>query len=65
MSTNLLNILKAAEELLANDSAKVCLADAHTCVTRGQLDYAFQRALKSIQYSVGGFHPTYKMFAGE
>jgi hypothetical protein len=44
-------------------SARVCLADAVHLRERGLLDYARSRALTSLKYSVGVFHPDYMKVA--
>lgn len=44
-------------------SARLCLEDAVALYDRGDHDHARQRALKSLQYSVGIFHPAYKAAA--
>jgi len=41
-------------------SARLCLSDAIGCVENGLLEHAKQRALKSLQYSVGIFHEDYR-----
>lgn len=41
-------------------SARLCLADAVELQAEGKLDYAKARAIKSLAYSVGIFHPDYK-----
>jgi hypothetical protein len=43
----------------AEASARICLADAIACYSKGRLDDSKARALKSIAYSVGVFHPDY------
>jgi hypothetical protein len=40
-------------------SARLCLSDAIELYDSGELEYAHHRALKSIAYSVGQFHPDY------
>lgn len=44
-------------------SARLCLSDALTLVERGDFEYAKQRALKSLSYSVGILHPDYRRAA--
>lgn len=44
-------------------SAAVCLSDAIHLRDRGFFDYARQRAIKSLQYSVGIYHADYKRAA--
>lgn len=41
-------------------SAELCLADAIALFDKGDFEYARKRALKSLAYSVGVFHPDYK-----
>ena len=41
-------------------SARLCLTDAVKLQSEGQLDAAKTRALKSLSYSVGIFHPDYQ-----
>lgn len=41
-------------------SALVCLQDAIMCQYQGDLATAKERALKSLAYSVGVFHPDYR-----
>lgn len=41
------------------DSAKIALDDALTCYAKLDLEHARARALTSLRYSVGIFHPTY------
>lgn len=43
-----------------NSSARLCLSEAIRYQERGELDYAKERAIKSLAYSVGMFHPDYK-----
>lgn len=40
-------------------SARLCLADAIEASNRGDFEVAIARALKSLAYSVGIFHPDY------
>ena len=44
-------------------SARLCLADAVELYDDGDADMAKVRALKSLSYSVGIFHPDYKRAA--
>jgi len=44
-------------------SARFCLADAITLRDAGDYEHARQRALRSLDYSVGIFHPDYKKAA--
>jgi hypothetical protein len=56
-------IIKVAEDNLGKgnmiDSAALCLDDARSLLTAGDLTYARQRALKSLAYSVGILAPVY------
>jgi hypothetical protein len=40
-------------------SAELCLTDALCWEEAGRLDLARERAIKSLAYSVGVFHPSY------
>jgi hypothetical protein len=40
-------------------SARLCLADAIALYDADEMDAAKERALKSLAYSVGVFHPVY------
>lgn len=42
-----------------SSSARVCLADAISLYDKGEYDLAKQRALKSLQYSIGANHGDY------
>lgn len=44
-------------------SARVCLADAVALKDEGKLEDAKKRAVDSLRYSVGVFHPDYKRAA--
>jgi hypothetical protein len=44
---------------LMQSSADLCLADARKLHAEGKHAYAARRALKSLEYSVGVFHPAY------
>lgn len=44
-------------------SARLCLADAVKLYDAGDLKYARARALRSLEYSIGIFHPDYKKAA--
>jgi len=44
-------------------SAELCLADAIAQYNEGAFDCARARAIKSLAYSVGAFHPDYKRAA--
>lgn len=48
----------------ANASARLCLEDATALYNKGEFVHARQRALKSLEYSVGVFHADYQR-AGE
>lgn len=53
----------AARKNLGGDmesSARLCLADAVRLFDEGHLEAAHARALKSLAYSVGVFHPDYE-----
>lgn len=41
-------------------SARLCMADAVNLYNEGLYDFAKARALASLEYSVGIFHPDYK-----
>jgi hypothetical protein len=43
-----------------NASAAICLSDAIACMERGEHEYAKKRAIRSLDYSVGIFHPDYE-----
>lgn len=56
-------VLALARKHLGGDmesSARLCLADAVVLVNEGKLEYAKQRALKSLAYSIGILHPDYQ-----
>ena len=59
-----LQILKLARKHIGTgdmeSSARLSLSDANHLYDRGLLDYAKKRALESLKYSVGIFHPDYK-----
>ena len=65
MTAELLNtydiVALARKHVAANpsmeSSARLCLADAVDCYNHGEYVQATQRALKSLTYSVGIFHP--------
>lgn len=44
-------------------SAQLCLSDAVEMQRLGHPEYARKRALKSLAYSVGMFHPDYQRAA--
>lgn len=41
-------------------SAKLCYDDAVRLLAKGKEEFAYQRALRSLSYSVGVFHADYK-----
>jgi len=41
-------------------SAQLCLSDARELFTKGDYGYANSRAIASLSYSVGMFHPDFK-----
>jgi len=45
--------------MLTEDSAKICLADAVKLYDQGNLKAARRRAKKSLAYSIGILHPDY------
>lgn len=56
-------ILGLARKHLGGDmesSARLCLEDAINLYNDGEYHYAQQRALKSLEYSVGIFHIDYQ-----
>ena len=42
-----------------NSSADLCLDDAIACLKKNLENHAKSRALRSLEYSVGIFHPDY------
>jgi hypothetical protein len=54
-----------ADKAQMRSSAELCIADAKSCLERGLVQYAKERALKSLAYSVGIFSPVYKQAKGE
>jgi hypothetical protein len=44
-------------------SARLCLADAVSLKDKGDFEYARQRAIKCLAYSVGVFHADYQKAA--
>ena len=63
MNTN--NVIILARKHVGNgaameSSARLCLADAIALQAKGKLTEARNRAVKSLQYSVGVFHPDYR-----
>lgn len=60
---NTSQILALARKHIGGDmesSARLCLADAVKLYDTGDLKYARARALRSLEYSIGIFHPDYK-----
>lgn len=56
-------IIALARKHLGGDmesSARLCLSDAVKLYDDGDFYYAKQRALKSLEYSIGIFHTDYK-----
>ena len=53
-------IALAAKHVGDNASAAICLSDAMACHERGEDEYAKKRAIRSLEYSVGIFHPDYE-----
>ena len=51
----------------AKTSANLCLQDAEKLYASGDYDHARERAIKSLEYSVGCFHADYQkvVFAGK
>jgi hypothetical protein len=45
---------------LMASSAKFALYEAKALAAEGEYEFARRRALKSLAYSVGGFHPDYQ-----
>lgn len=60
-------IIKLAEKHIGKgpmiSSAELCLFDAKNLFSKGDFEFARKRALKSLCYSVGVFHPDYKLAA--
>lgn len=57
------NVITLARKNLGGSmetSARLCLTDAVALADAGNLNAARLRALRSLQYSVGVFHPDYK-----
>lgn len=46
------------------DSARLSLFDATICLSQGEWQYAKERAMTSIQYSVGYLHQDYQGILG-
>ena len=40
-------------------SAKLCLSDARACLSIGDAEGAYRRAMDSLSYSIGILHPVY------
>jgi hypothetical protein len=60
---NTSQILALARKNLGGDmesSSRLCLADAVSLYDKGEYAYACKRALDSLSYSVGIFHPDYQ-----
>lgn len=57
--------IRLATEHCNSDSARLCLADAIALVNKNDYENATQRAVKSLAYSVGIFHPDYKRAKGD
>ena len=53
-------IILARKHVGTDSSARLCLSDAIRCYEDGLLDAAKDRAIRSLAYSVGVFHPDYK-----
>lgn len=43
-----------------SESARICLSDAVSLADAGKLDDARRRAVQSLRFSVGVFHPDFK-----
>ena len=56
-------LLALARKHLANDSARLCLADAVALADKGDWEFAKRRALRSLLHSVGAFHADYQRAA--
>lgn len=68
MNINTLEVITLARKHIGGQmesSARLCLADAVALYDKGEHDYARKRALKSLAYSVGGFHPDYRKAEGK
>lgn len=50
---------KYADQAAMRSSALLCWSDAVTLIEKGDYEHAFQRALKSVAYSVGIASPEY------
>ena len=53
---------KALDAPIQESSARFCLAEAVAACDRNEPDFAYEWALRSLQYSVGIFSPIYKQF---
>lgn len=67
-STPTAEILRLARKHVDNgavmaSSARLCMAEAVASFNDGHYDVAAARAVKSLAYSVGIFHPDYKKAA--
>ena len=63
MNTNQTIILArkhALNDCAMQSSAMLCLSDAIALQNDGALTQAKARALRSLQYSIGAFHPDFK-----
>src|SRR5438046_6604374 len=56
-------IILARKHLGSNSSARLCMADAVKLYDEGRLDDAKQRALRSLQHSIGILHKDYQRAA--
>ena len=57
-----LKVIALAHKHIGGDmetSARLCLSDAVQLFDKGQFDDAKKRALDSLKYSLGVFHPVY------
>lgn len=64
MNTN--QVITLARKHLGGEmesSARLCLADAVELESKGELEFAKQRAVKSLAYSIGIFHKDYQRAA--
>jgi hypothetical protein len=57
-------IVVAEKHMHINDSAKLCVQDAKWCLDREDDKHARERALRSLEHSVGVFHEDYKVASG-
>lgn len=58
---NISQILELARKHINNSSSVFCMKDADKAVERGDFKAARMWALNSMEYSVGVFHPDYKI----